>query len=186
MKITVKVGICTALISIVIRYGAFTLGLFEFGTIKLFVFLNMFLLTSAVSIGLFIVKKNQEEESNLLLDIKTGMTAAMPFTLLVSCFLFIFYSYIHPEYNEHQIKERMELVKKPTYLNVMRKEDPESENKTDQELIANEEKKAKVMYTPKAAMIVSLLGMLVFSTFNSIFISLIYRKIIFKNYTYSN
>ena len=80
----------------------------------------------------------------------------------------------------------MELVKKPTYLNIMRKEDPESENKTDQELIANEEKKAKVMYTPKAAMIVSLLGMLVFSTFNSIFISLIYRRIIFKNYTYSN
>ena len=65
MKITVKVGICAALISIVIRYGAFALGFFEFGTIEPFVFLNMFLLTSAVSIGLFIVKKNQKEESTI-------------------------------------------------------------------------------------------------------------------------
>ena len=186
MKITVKVGICAALISIVIRYGAFALGLFEFGTIKPFVFLNMFLLTSAVSIGLFIVKKNQKEESNLLLDIKTGMTAAMPYTVLVSCFLFIFYAYIHPEFNANQIKEKMESVKKTIYLNSTRKKDPESENKTDQELIAAEEKAAKGAYTPQSMLIYSLLGMLFFSTFNSIFISLIYRRIIFKNYTYSN
>ena len=181
MKITVKVGICTALISIVIRYGAYALGLFEFGTIKLFVFLNMFLLTSAVSIGLFIVKKNQEEESNLLLDIKTGMTAAMPFTLLVSCFLFIFYSYIHPEYNQHQLEQTRQSLMDKKVLKELRSSNPSLENKTDEELIKEGINQTKQWTSPKFTMVISLLALLMYSTFNSLIITLIYRGIVFRS-----
>ena len=120
MKIPVLIGISTAIIWILIRYFAYAFGFFTFGNPKTFVFLNMFLLTSAVSIGLYIVKKNQKEESNFLLDIKTGMTAAMPHTLLVSCFLFIFYSYIHPEYNQHQLEQTKNSLMDKKFLKELR------------------------------------------------------------------
>ena len=84
----------------------------------------MFLLTSAVSIGLFIIKKNQQEDTNLLLDIKTGMTAAMPHTVIVSCFLFLFYSYIQPEYNQHQIEQTKKSLMDKTFLSELRKSNP--------------------------------------------------------------
>ena len=180
MKIPVKVGICTAFIWIVIRYGAYALGLFEFGNPKAFVFLNMFLLTSAVSIGLYLVKKNQKGESNLLLDIKTGMTAAMPHTVIISCFLFVFYSYIHPGYNQHQIEETRKSLSDKKFLTELRKSNPSLENKTDQELIKEGINQTRQWTSPKFTMIISLLALLMYSTFNSLVIALIYRGVIFR------
>jgi len=180
MKTPVLIGISTAIIWILIRYLAYALGFFTFGNPKMFVFLNMFLLTSAVSIGLFIIKKNQQEDTNLLLDIKTGMTAAMPHTVIVSCFLFLFYSYIQPEYNQHQIEQTRKSLMDKTFLSELRKSNPALENKTDQELLNEGVNQTRQWTSPKFTMIVSLLALLMYSTFNSIIIALIYRGVVFK------
>ena len=180
MKAPVLIGISTAIIWILIRYLAYVLGFFTFGNPKMFVFLNMFLLTSAVSIGLFIFKKNQQEDTNLLLDIKTGMTAAMPHTVIVSCFLFLFYSYIQPEYNQHQIEQTKKSLMDKTFLSELRKSNPALENKTDQELLNEGVNQTRQWTSPKFTMIVSLLALLMYSTFNSIIIAIIYRRVVFK------
>jgi len=181
MKIPVLIGVSSAIIWILIRYFAYAFGFFTFGNPKTFVFLNMFLLTSAVSIGLYIVKRNQKMESNLLLDIKTGMTAAMPHTVLVSCFLFIFYSYIHPEYNQHQLEQTRHSLMDKKVLKELRSSNPSLENKTDEELIKEGINQTKQWTSPKFTMVISLLALLMYSTFNSIIITLIYRGIVFRS-----
>ena len=180
MKIPVLIGISSALIWILVRYFAYVLGFFTFGNPKLFVFLNMFLLTSAVSVGLYIVKRKQGNESNLLLDIKTGMTAAMPHAVLVCSFLFLFYSYIHAEYNQHQIEQTSKSLQNKEVLKTLRKSNPSLENKTDEELIKEGINQTKQWTSPKFTMVISLLALLMYSTLNSLVIALIYRFVVFR------
>ena len=84
MKTPIITGLIAALVWIAIKWGGYAFGFFNNGAVQPYVFTNMFLLTASVSIGLYLIKKNAKQKSNLLLDIKTGMTAAMPYTVIVS------------------------------------------------------------------------------------------------------
>ena len=64
--------------------------------IQIFVLLNMALLTSAIALFMYRKKRTNTEESNILTDIKAGLTVGLPYTLLVSFFLFFYYQDIYP------------------------------------------------------------------------------------------
>ena len=181
MKIPIITGLIAALVWIAIKWGGYAFGFFNNGFIQPYVFANMFLLTASVSIGLYLIKKNAKQKSNLLLDIKTGMTAAMPYTVVVSGFIFIFYTYINPEFNQNQLEQTKIKLQNKYYLTSLRNSNPTLENKTDQELLKEGMKQARQMTSPQFHMLLCLLASLVYGTMNSLVISLIYRSLIFRN-----
>ena len=181
MKTPIITGLIAALVWIAIKWGGYAFGFFSNGAVQPYVFTNMFLLTASVSIGLYLIKKNAKQKSNLLLDIKTGMTAAMPYTVIVSGFIFIFYTYINPEFNQKQLERTRISLQDKKVLTSLRNSNPTLENKTDQELLKEGMKQTRQIISPQFTMLVSLLGLLVYGTMNSLVISLIYRSLIFRN-----
>jgi len=105
----------------------------------------------------------------------------MPYTVLVSGFIFIFYTYINPEFNQKQLERTRISLQDKKVLTSLRNSNPTLENKTDQELLKEGMKQTRQIISPQFTMLVSLLGLLVYGTMNSLVISLIYRSLIFRN-----
>lgn len=183
MRVTVITGVICAAIWILVKMIFFYTQPVGYDITPL-VLLNLFLLISAISIGLYLQKMRDTEESNGLRDIKNGMTAGIPYGVIVSVFLFFYYSQIDPEYNAHQIAEKeyalMTELNNPSELQRIRGENP------DFEVMSKEEIHEKVMegmrstYNAKSVLTLSLLGMIVMSALNSIFVTIIYRKVVFR------
>jgi hypothetical protein len=179
MKLPIKVGIAAALLWIVLKMLGLAIN-FSVDDIKLFVFLNMLLLTSAIAYSLFQVKR-KEVESNLLNDIKNGMLAGVPYTMLVSVFLYFYYEKIYPEFNEKKIQEIELRISDPKTIKEIQTSNPAMENKNPEEIKREVMANTKSMYSAKFTMIISLLALMVYSTLNSMLIAIIYRRVVFRN-----
>jgi hypothetical protein len=179
MKLPIKVGIGAALFWIVLKMIGLAVN-FSVDEIKLFVFLNMFFLTAAISYSLFQIKR-KEVESNLLNDIKNGMLAGVPYTLIVSIFLYFYYEKIYPEFNEKKIQEIELRLSNPKTVKEIQTSNPAMENKNPEEIKREVLSSTKAMYSAKFTMIISLLALMVYSTLNSMVIALIYRRVVFRN-----
>jgi cellobiose-specific phosphotransferase system component IIC len=140
----------------------------------------MFFLTAAISYSLFQIKR-KEVESNLLNDIKNGMLAGVPYTLIVSIFLYFYYEKIYPEFNEKKIQEIELRLSNPKTVKEIQTSNPAMENKNPEEIKREVLSSTKAMYSAKFTMIISLLALMVYSTLNSMVIALIYRRVVFRN-----
>lgn len=179
MKLPVKVGIGAALLWIVLKMLGLALNI-SVDDIKIFVFINMFLLTAAIAFSLFQLKR-KEEESNLLNDIKNGMLAGVPYTLIVSIFLYFYYEKIYPEFNEKKIQEIELRLSNPMTIKEIQTSNPAMENKNPQEIKRDVMANSISMYSAKFTMVISLLALVVYSTLNSMVIAIIYRKVVFRD-----
>lgn len=182
MKITVKVGLLCAALWIVIKMIMFASGMEDSqipGTM-----LNIFGLLSAISVGLFLTKMRSREKSSALSDIKEGMTAGLPYTLIVSGFIFLFYGNIDKGFADHKISERLTATEKkisdPAVWETFKKENSDFETYTVEQFLIEEKKKIEAANSPKAIFVMSLLGGLMLGTFYSILVTAIYRKLIFR------
>lgn len=185
MKITVKTGVICALIWI-----AFKLILFVTLTgearydVRPAVMGNILLLLLSITVGLYIQKRRSKEETNALGDIKNAMGAGLVYTVIVSLFLFFYYQNIDPEFNQHQIAEHSvafeKAVNDPETLKKIKESNAEFEVMTKEEIIAKNLDNMKATINPGSTMTLSLLGMLVLSTINSIFVTVVYRKVVFR------
>ena len=168
----------------------YKLILFWFGstinTVTPSIFGNIFCLLAAISVGLFIHKKNETtEKGNAINDIKTSLSVGMPYAVIVSLFIYVYYSKIDPEYNQRQIHKAQVLIDK-TLKNEVKFEELKKENESfevmSKERIRKELIKGpKSFYTASATSLVSLLSLMMLSTFYSILLTVIYRKFIFRN-----
>jgi hypothetical protein len=168
----------------------YKLILFWFGsainTVTPSIFGNIFCLLAAISVGLFIHKKNETtEKGNAINDIKTSLSVGMPYAVIVSLFIYVYYSKIDPEYNQRQIHKAQVLIDK-TLKNEVKFEEHKKENEAfevmSKERIRKELIKGpKSFYTASATSLVSLLSLMMLSTFYSILLTVIYRKFIFRN-----
>lgn len=179
MKLPIKIGIGAALLWIVLKMLGLAIN-FSVDDIKFFVFINMFLLTAAIAFSLYQVKR-KELESNLLNDIKNGMLAGVPYTLIVSVFLYFYYEKIYPEFNDKKIQEIELRMNNPKVIKEIQTSNPAMENKNPQEIKREVMANTRSMYSAKFTMIISLLALMVYSTLNSMVIAIIYRRIVFRN-----
>ncbi len=179
MKLPLKVGLIASLIWISIKLIAFSQAI-SLDDLKPFVFINMFILTAAVSIALYLVKKD-ETESNFLNDIKNGMLAGVPYAVIVSVFLYLYYEKIYPEFNEKKVHEIEVKLSNPKTIKEIQKSNSAMENKSPDEIKKDVISKTKMIYNANFTMLVSMLSLLLYATLNSIVISLIFRRIIFRN-----
>lgn len=179
MKLPVKVGIGAAILWIVLKMLGLAIN-FSVDDIKFFVFINMFLLTAAIAFSLYQVKR-KEVESNLLNDIKNGMLAGVPYTLIVSVFLYFYYEKIYPEFNDKKIQEIELRLKDQKVIKEIQTTNPAMENKNPEEIKREVMANTRSMYSAKFTMIITLLALMVYSTLNSMVIAIIYRRVVFRN-----
>lgn len=179
MKFTTKIGIAGALLWILIKTTAWAFE-FSLNEIKVFVFINMFLLTASIAIGLYFVK-SKETESNLLNDIKNGMLAGVPYTILVSAFMYLYYEKIYPEFNHIKVHEIEMKLNEPNTIKSIQKSNPDMKNKSASEIKHAVITNTKSIYNAKFTMLVGLLALMIYSTLNSLLISVIFRRIVFRN-----
>lgn len=166
---------------IAIKTFSWSMGVFTFGSTGPYVLVNMFLLTVAISLGLYFLKRQEIHPGNFLMDIKKGVSCGMIYTLIVSGFIYLFYASIHPDYNEYQLQQSAESLEKPGNMQKIRNKNPELNNKSDQEIKGMFKQQDELIYSANFTFVISLLGLTMYSIFNSIFIALIYRKFLFRD-----
>lgn len=183
MRVTVLSGLSFALLWITIKMVFFWTGITDYNVVPA-ALLNMLFLLLAISIGLYIHKRRESESGNALLDIKNAMTAGVPYIVVVSLFIYFYYSSIDPAFNEHQINEALTTIQKdldnPEGLKAYRAQNPDFEVMTKEEIFESVKSGPETFYNPKATATITLLAMLLLATLNSILIAVIYRKIVFR------
>lgn len=179
MKLPLKVGLLSASTWIFIKLIAFYLSL-SLDDLRPFVFINMFILTAAIAIALYLVKR-KETENNLLNDVKNGMLAGVPYAVIVSVFLYFYYEKIYPYFNERKMNEISLKLSNPQTIKEIQCSNPEMENKSFEEIKRDVLAKTKMVYNAQFTMLVSMLSLLLYATLNSIVISVIFRRIVFRN-----
>lgn len=183
MKITVLSGITFALAWITTKMFFLWTGIAQYDVVPS-VLINMLFLLAAIAVGLYLQKRRESEEGNALQDIKNGMTAGVPYAVLVSVFIYFYYSNIDPGFNEHQIAEAhagiQKLLESPEDLQSVRESNPEFEVLSKEEIFEKLKEGPEGFYNPSSTMTLSMLAMLLLATLNSIVITVIYRKIVFK------
>ena len=201
MKVTVKMGVLFAAIWIASKMIFFITGITAKEIVPS-VLLNILCMLLAISFGLYLqkrkdTKKNHEantsdniavstemSETTMLSDIKSGLTAGVPYALIVSIFMFFYYDTIDPDFNRHQIAEAemgiQKMLDNPKELKSLRAENGDFEVMTKEEIYNSMVQGPQNFYNAKSTAIVSMLALLMLATLNSILVTIIYRKIVFK------
>lgn len=179
MKFPIKVGLTCAAIWIALKLVAWGFSL-SLNDVKPFVFVNMFLLTTSITYALYFIKL-KEDDSNLLNDIKNGMLAGMPYSVIVSVFMYFYYERIYPEFNEQKIAVIEKKLNEPNAIKEIQKNNPEMQNDSPEEVRNQVIQKSRMIYSSKFNMLVALLSLVLYTTLNSILIALILRKVVFAN-----
>lgn len=185
MKITIKLGLLFAGIWILAKLGFY----YGFQTPETFAvkptaLLNILLLLSAIAFGLYLAMRQETEESNFFNDVKNGMSAGLPYAVLVSIFIYFFYGQIAPEVNQHQISERQTVLKKsldnPDDLNEIKASNEAFEVMTKEEIYESISSNIEAAFAPGAVMTLSMGGLLLLALINSILVTIILRKVVFR------
>jgi len=184
MRITIKVGVICAAIWIALKMAFFYGGMNTQNMLPIAVLLNILGVLLAIAIGLYLQKRKDTEEGNALRDIKNAMTAGVPYTIIVSVFIYFYYAKIDPEFNQKQIADaEMQILKSldsPEGLREIQASNKKYEVMAKDEIYAEMRQGPQNIYSAKFTMTVGLLAMLLLATVNSILITIIYRKVMFK------
>ncbi len=185
MKPTVKFGLIFAAIWIGFKLVLFsTLTGPDRYNLQPAILTNILCLLLAITLGLYFHKRKATEQSNALGDIKSAMGAGMVYTIIVTFFLYFYYSKIDPEYNQHQRSEAAMQVDKmlqdPEEFKKLKASNADFEVMSKAEIRASLLTNQEALYSTQAVTTISLLGMLMLATVNSILITIVMRRVIFK------
>ncbi len=155
--------------------------------VKYQVMWNILCLLLAMSIGTIAEKrKENRQESSALGDIKNTLGGGMLYTVLVAGLIYLYYAKIDPSYNASQLAKAEMMVNKmlddPKAMKKLR-DTPESEVMTRDEIYKSQMDNYRAIFSPTATMTISLLGMLLLSTINAIVLTVIFRRVLFKQRT---
>ena len=116
-------------------------------------------------------------------DIKNGLSAGLPYTVIVSIFLYFYYTKIDPEFNQHQRSEAAmqleKILEDPDQFKQMKASNADFEVMDKDQIRESILTNQRAMYSPQAVTTIGLLGMLLLATVNSIFVTIVYRRLIF-------
>jgi hypothetical protein len=180
-----KFSILFALLWIAFKMILFWIG-YAVDTVTPAIFANIFCLLAAISVGLYIHKKNEiDEKGNAMNDIKKSLSIGMPYAVIVAIFIYAYYSKIDPSYNQRQIQKAQVLIdttlKNDAKFEQIKKENESFEVMSKEKIRKELIKGPKSFYTASATSLVSLLSLMMLSTFYSIILTVIYRKFFFRD-----
>lgn len=183
MRIAVKTGIIAAFIWIVLKLSMFYFGIFNENPIA-GVLLNILGLLLAISIGLYLQKIRETEETNTMIDLKNGMSAGFPYVLIVSVFIYFYYSKINPEYYAHQIAENEitieKMVNDPVQLKKFKESQEDAEVMTKEQIENKLKESSRKGASASFTATLSTLALLILATIYSLLVTIIFRRVFFK------
>jgi hypothetical protein len=179
MRVSVKIGLLFAAIFIVIKL-AFYFSNSLLDELQPFVILNIVLLTSSIGLAIYKENRSVDKLGNFFDDVKLGMRTGLPYSILVSVFLFFYYNNIYPDFAENKVNQIKDELKKKEKIEEIRDSNDALSNRSDDEIRNQMIENTTAMYSPKFTLVVSLLGLTLFSVINSILLALIIRKVIFR------
>lgn len=153
--------------------------------VKFQVLWNILCLLLAMIVGGFVQKNTEKQtESSALGDIKSHMATGLIYTVVVAGLLYTYYKKIDPGYNERQIAVAEQAIQKslenPKELKEIKKIRPEYSAMTKEEIFTDMRKNPQAMYSAGSTMTLSLLGMLLLTTLNSIGLTVVFRRLLFR------
>jgi len=184
MKITLKMGLLFAVIWFAIKMTSH-LGGWVKTDINPTILLNMLLLLFAISVGLYLHKKQEGfTAGNALSDIKAAMTVGIPYAILVSIFVYVYYAQINPGFVAQRISDAEMTIKLSLedllLFQKIKNEQAAFEVMTKESIYKELKKGPSNFYSAKSTTIIGLLGMTMLSTVYSIFVTIIYRRVLFR------
>jgi hypothetical protein len=98
--------------------------------------------------------------------------------------LYFFYEKIDPAYNQHQIAEAEALIAKnlddPKSFAEIKASNPDFEVMTRDQIYDLMVQSPRAVFKASTTMTITMLALLILGTMNSIFVTIVYRKIVFK------
>lgn len=189
MRISLKISILFVIIWFIGKMSFFYLQLFQDEAgVKMQVMWNILCLLMGMTIGTWIEKRKESaSENSALNDIKNTMGSGIVYTALVSFMIYLYYAKIDPSYNQRQLAIAEAAVNKmlddPKEMAKIKKNNPDLESLTREEIYEKAISNQKAMFSPGSTMTISLLGMLLLSTVNAIILTVIFRRVLFKQRT---
>lgn len=192
MRPSIKIALLFAGIWFLVRMCLFQFQLFQNESgVKILILWNLFCLLMAITIGTLVEKLKEKREGrgsegSAFADIKEAMRGGMIYTVVVAGLIYLYYSKIDPAYNERQLArigaKYQEEINDPKQLAIF-KSDPENASLTKEEILKKAMEGPKSFYNPGSTMILSLLGMLLLTTVNAIVVTVVFRRVLFKQGT---
>lgn len=185
MPITFKIGILFSFLWICIKLSFLYLGIFQETNSALTFdgFSILFFLVSSISIGLYIRKRRDKDETNAFLDLKNAMASGMIFSVIISLFIYLYHSRIdqgfHLKYKAEREFKLKQAINDPKKFEALKKENG-NEFLTKKEIVKKANQYSDTMGSPKMFATLTILFLTLLSTFYSIMITIIFRRIVFR------
>ncbi|MGV6861654.1 MAG: DUF4199 family protein [Putridiphycobacter sp.] len=184
MKPTVKVALVCVLISASITMIFFYAGKSEMGY-EISNFINLFMLLTAISVGLFLTRKALKfAETNFLEDIKSAMQGGIVYIILMGLFLYVYHLKIDPSIVNQKREQRIELLdeivpNEAAYLE-LQKEDATWKGKSYLDYLENQHDSISLFISAKFFAIANVIVGLILSVFFSVMTVIILRKVVLR------
>lgn len=171
---------------IAIKLILLAIGVFQEDVVKPGLINNLFLLL-AVSFGLYFEKKKEGfAVGTPLTDIKNALSAGAPYVLIVSVFMYFYYDTINPSFIENRVTERMDIIydemQNEAYVDTLRLHNVEFRVMTTEEIVRDIKSDTESALSARTLFIFSLLGLMVMALTYAIFITVIFRKILLRDF----
>lgn len=185
MKTSVKFGFFFALIWIIITMILFYAGVSK-ETFNIGILINVFLLLCAISIGLYMTKREHKFEKGIFIeDFKFAAQSGIVYAISIAAFVFLYHSKIDTSIREALISGQVEAIHKQVpnsdVYEDLKKEDPTWKDKSYDDYVENMEDQARSMISPTSVFVAHLMGLTFFALFFSFFVTFVMRNVILRN-----
>lgn len=186
LRPAIKVSLLFTITWIVLKLLFKSIGVFQENIIVPGMLNNLFLL-AAISLGLYLEKKKEGfGVGTAFSDLKSAITAGMIYSVLISGFIFFYYNDIHPEFTQNRIDERIDALytqmERPSFADSLRENNDAFVMLTDEEILSQIKTETVGNLSAKSSFIFSLLGLMILTLTYAIFITVIYQRILFRDY----
>ncbi len=186
MRPAIKMALLFSGAWILLKFILLGINVFQDDVVKPGLINNLFLLL-AISFGLYLEKKKEGFGAGTpLSDIKNALSAGAPYVLIVTVFMYFYYDSINPSFIDNRVTERMDDIyaeaQDEAYVDTLRVHNPEFRVMTTDEIIKEIKADTESALSARTLFVFSLLGLMVMALTYSIFLTVIFRKILLRDY----
>ncbi|MBL4710723.1 MAG: DUF4199 domain-containing protein [Flavobacteriales bacterium] len=110
MKSHFSIVVWMMVVSVFMKMAVYAANLQFTGYEKIYFFGNLFVMMVGIFFGIRLFKSIVEGKTTFLADIKTGMKVAGMYAVLMSLFVYAYYTYIDPTYFDLKLADQLKLA----------------------------------------------------------------------------
>lgn len=123
-------------------------------------------------------------DAGFLSDVKTALQPSVMFAVIISIGIFIYFSYIDPEYTANRYKDAIELLETQvgdeTSFQSLQKENPALSNMSREEYMESQKSNIETIFSVKLYAGGALIALVLAAILYGIAVTLLYRKFLLK------